>query len=105
MNSVKEGRAAWLDVTFRNRSNQPEAPTSATYKITCMTTGTVIVPEAAISPVSSAVTITISSEQNRIINQGNARERRLVTVVAAYGVGDALPDEMEYEVVNLAGVG
>lgn len=103
--SVNEGSAAYLSPTFLNKTNQPDVPTSITYKVVCLTTGTLMRDWTAIATPLSTVEITLDSITDNIINtQTNSKETRCVTVKAVYGPSDELIDEYEYDVINLNGV-
>lgn len=98
---VKEKSTAYLTVTFKDKAGSPAAPASATYRIDCLTTGTAIRPETALTSAGS-VEITITPEENRIVGTTNVRERRRVTVQASYGAADGVTDQFDYDVLNLA---
>ncbi len=103
LQEVKERSTAYLTASFLDRNNSPAAPTSGTYRIDCLTTGTQIVGDTAL-PAGSAPEIVLTPTINRIIQSGNVREKRRVTVRGVYGSGDEVNDKYEYYVVNLSGV-
>lgn len=79
------------------------APASVTYRIDCMTTGTVIRAVQALAPAAS-IEVTLTGVDNTLINQDNRRELRRVTVQALYASGEAVNAQLDYLVLNLSGV-
>lgn len=106
MNVVNERTTSYLTTSFRDKAGAAAAPTAVTYRIDCLTTGVQIRPWTAVDPAAS-VEITLTADDNAIVSEPNARERRRVTVIASYGAGesDQLTDEHDYEVRNLKFVG
>lgn len=100
---VNEKSTSYLSVTFKDKAGAAAAPASATYRIDCITTGTAIKGDTALTP-AGTVEIAITPNENRIVTPGNARERRRVTVTATYGATDSVSDEFDYDVVNLSHV-
>lgn len=104
MERVKEKSTAYLTVTFRDKAGSAQAPTSATYRIDDVATGTEVLNDTAIGTVAATVELTLPPSVNALLGTDNPHELRRVTVVALYGADDAVRDEYVYEVVNLAGV-
>lgn len=100
LESVDEGSAAELTVTFKDKDGQPEAPASLTYRVDCLTNNQQVRGDTALSP-AATVTIQLTPSDNAIIDQNNAKEKRLVTVKANFGADDADNREYTYEVKNL----
>lgn len=100
---VPERTTKYLDCGFLNADNELDVPTGVTYRIDDVKSGRQIVGDTVISP-AEEVTITITPEQNRILNPQNPEEVRKVTVKATYGVSDELNDDFLYVVRNLKGV-
>jgi len=100
IDNVNEESTAYLTVTLLDKDGAEEAPSSATYRIDCLTNGQEIRDDTALTPAAS-IEITLGAADNAIINQENTTERRLVTVTASYGADDELNDEYEYNVKNL----
>lgn len=101
MESVNEQTTSYLDVTFRDRDGTPSSPSSATYTVTDAATGTVLRTATAINPIAAQVTITLTPEDNTIVNAAKKAEIRIVTIESTYGASDELNDEFRYELVNL----
>ena len=98
--TVTEGSSAQLTVTFYNTAGEAATPTSATYKVTDKLSGTTMLSQANISPISSAVTLDLTPATNTLVHQEYKTETRVVTVVAVYGNGDQIVSEYEYLVAN-----
>ena len=101
--TVNEGSTAWVPVVFNDRTGTPSAPTSATYRIDCLTTGEVVLEDTAL-PAGAEVEIELTPADNAIIDPANRTERRQITVEALFGAGQAHNQVFLYEVVNLSAV-
>ncbi|EGW55169.1 hypothetical protein [Candidatus Endoriftia persephonae] len=101
--AVNEGSPAWLTIAFTDRDGQPAAPSSAVYRIDCLSTGTEVQPDTPLSPMGESVELELTSTMNRIIDQTNREEWRLVTVKASFSDG-TINDRTEYAVKNLMAV-
>lgn len=100
MDQIAERSTGYLTVTPLNKSGDPEAPASLSYRIDDVQSGTSIRGDTAIAAASS-VEIALTPDDNQILDPTHANERRLVTVTATYGVSDAVRSEYEYRVINL----
>lgn len=98
---VTERSTAWLTVSFYSRAGVLEVPTSATYEIWDVASGAVVKASASLTP-GSSIEITLSSDDNRILNQELFREARKVVVVAAYAGSEKLVQDYVYHVRNIA---
>lgn len=98
---INEKTTAYLPLAFRDKGGKLAAPTAITYRIDCLTTGQAVKAWSALSPAAEAE-ITLSASDNAILG-ANDRERRLVTVIAAYGPSndDQVTGEFSYDVRNL----
>lgn len=101
---VNEKSSSVLQVSFFDDHDVAIIPISANYKIDDVGTGTVILAETALSPLSSVVSIDITSTQNRIINSVNTFETRIVTVKFVYGTDKLGTGEYIYTIKNLFGI-
>lgn len=101
MDTVNENSTSYVAVDFRDKRNRLAVPTAVSYRIDCLTTGAQVKPWTAIDPAAS-VEIVITAAENAILG-GNERERRVVSVIAAYGLGseDQASDDFSYDVLNL----
>lgn len=102
MDTVNEMNTSYVAVDFRDKRNRLAVPTAVSYRIDCLTTGAQVKPWTAIDPPAASVEIVIAAAENAILG-GNERERRVVTVIAAYGPGseDQASDDFSYDVRNL----
>lgn len=98
--TVNEGSGAFLTVTFKDKAGAQAAPTSARYRIDCVTTGEEVADWTAMTA-AAQVELAITSAQNAMRSEANANELRRVTVEGTYGAGDKVTGEYEYNVANL----
>ena len=97
---VNEESTAYLTVQFKDKDGNLAAPSSASYRIDCLTNGQEVRGDTALTPASS-IEITLTDTDYAIIDQTNSVERRLVTIMASYGAGDDINDEYEHDLKNL----
>ena len=103
--AVNEKSTAYLTVTFKDKAGADEAPTSATYTITDVITGTSVRASTPITPIAAQVEITLAPDDNQIyLAAGKDLEYRRVTVIGVYNVTDQVTDEFIYPVQPLKGV-
>jgi hypothetical protein len=102
MDTVNEGTTAYLSVQFLDKAGSAAAPSSVSYRIDCLTTGTAVLAPTSATP-GSTVELTITATQNAILG-GRPFERRRVTVEAGYGAGDGVKSQFDYLVRNLSAV-
>lgn len=99
--TVNEKSTSIVTLSFADEAGNAVTPTSGTYRIDDVASGTQIKGDTAFTPVSSTHEITISDSENAILDSDNARELRCVTVSVTYGVGKKCTAEYRYYVVNL----
>jgi len=96
-----------ITVSFLDENAVAATPTAATYRLDDEASKVNLVPVTAISPLSTAVDIWITSDQNRIIRPRSKSEIRTLTVEFDYesenGPAHATA-EYKYKLVNLYGV-
>lgn len=78
-------------------------PSTLRFRLDCETTGTTLIEWTDIAP-ASTFDLTIPAEANRIINQRNRFERKVLTVEANSGTQDQFPKDVTYAVRNMAGI-
>lgn len=102
MNQINEKSTGYVTVTFRDKAGAAAMPTAVTYRIDCLTTGQQVRDWTATAP-AAAVELVITPAENAILVDANSREQRRITVVAAYGPGDAdqCTADVDYLVANL----
>lgn len=103
-NNANENSTSYIDVEFRDKDDVLQAPTSARYRIDCLTNDSQVLDWTSIPSPTSQETITISKTHNAIINAVNAFERRIVTIEATYGADDGLNHTVKYQVNGLNNV-
>lgn len=103
MEQVNEESTAYLTVTFLDKDGNAAAPSSATYRIDCLTSGKAIRGVTALGA-GSSVEVTLTPTDNAIQQVSSAKETRRVTIEALYGASDGINEEYDYEVVNLSHV-
>ena len=103
MESVNERTSSTLAATFRDEAGVLVIPTSGTYEIDDVDSGTVIKASTAFSPTDSTYNIAITAVENRILNALAEKELRRVTVTFIYSGGQGT-GEYFYEVKNLLGL-
>lgn len=99
-----EGSAFKLDMTFFDEESNAAMPGNARYRLDCETSRTMIQDWTPIAPIASSRTLDITSTNNRIINQDNLFELRLVTVQANHSTETQFTDRYRYLVKNLYSV-
>jgi hypothetical protein len=98
---VNEGSTAWLTVQFYDRAGAPEIPASVTYRIWDVASSIEIVPSTSLTP-GSSVEITLTSDDNRILDDTLYREARKVIVTAGFAGSETLNQDYVYHVRNIA---
>lgn len=98
---VNEGSTAYVTLTLRDKAGALAAPASLMYSLHCLTTGAALRSDVSLTP-ASQVEITLTPADNAIQIPGNQYETRVLTVVAGYGATDALQEQYQYQVKNLA---
>ena len=104
MDEVNEQTDNPLTLSFTDDSGQPVTPITAKYKIIDFFSGTVIKPWTNITPDSDSFDLYLTKEDNRILNEENPYEVRIVTSVYEYGPDRQETFEISYMVENLVGI-
>lgn len=102
MDIVNEGTTGYLTVQFFDKAGSLAAPSSVSYRIDCLTTGTVVVDDTSVTA-GTSVEIQLTAANNAILG-GRARERRRVTVTGTYAGSQAVTHQYDYEIANLSAV-
>ena len=100
--SVKERNSITITAYFRDSSNAADAPTTCHYRIDDISTKTKITDWTSVTT-GVSVDIVIKSNENRIIAQGDKRERRQLTVSSDKGTTTETRDTSEWFVENIGG--
>ena len=97
---VREKNTSLKPISFTDENSNAVTPTSATYQIDDES-GTVITAETSFTPGN----LTISSNDNRILDTTKSAERRTVTIKWVYSGGTKNgADQFDYLVKNLTKV-
>ncbi len=105
MKPINARSTAWLPITLLDRAGAPAVPSQLNYRIDCVSTGQAVRALTALPP-AAELEITLSPNDNRIIEPTSSEETRRVTVVASYGsAGDQVTGQIDYVVSNLPFVG
>lgn len=85
---ITEGTTAFLTMQFVDLTGKPTPPLSASYRIDDLGTGLVIRSSTPlqVSP-EGLVTVLLDKDDNVIVNPGNFREERRVSVVGQFNGG------------------
>jgi hypothetical protein len=102
MLTIREGSRQKAKFTFEDEERHRFTPTSIRYRVHDRESGDELIAWTAVTP-ASQVQITIPASANRILDDCNRYEYRVVTVQSDFGTDDQLSDEDEYRVKNLSG--
>lgn len=100
MEEINDQSTSVLTASFFDEAGNPVTPTSGDYRIDDLASGSVIKGTTAISPTGVTHDITISSAENKIVNEALLSEIRLVTVTWNYS-GKKATGEYRYRIKNL----
>jgi hypothetical protein len=102
METVPErSRKSWR-VTFTDDDGEVVAPTTIRYRVHDEDSGTELVAWTAVTP-SGRVTITIPASANRILDNTNTREIKVLTVQSDESTDNQQSSQERYQVLNLSG--
>lgn len=99
--TVNEKTTSIVTLSFTDEAGNAVTPTSGTYRIDDIASGTQIKGDTSFTPGSSRHELTISDTENAILDADNERELRCVTVSVTYGAGKKCTAEYRYYVLNL----
>jgi hypothetical protein len=105
MKSVNERSTAVLVITFSDENKALVTPSSAKYQIKDEISGMILTNWTDLTAISSSYTLVIDQNNNRILDDSNDSEVKIVTVVSVYSSpAKQCTSEFKYEVKNLHGV-
>ena len=99
---VKERSSTTVTAYFRDSSNAAAVPSTVHYRIDDIAAEENITGWTSVTPAAS-VSIAIKSNENRILANGNKRERRQITVAADKGTDTETRDTAEWFIENIGG--
>lgn len=101
MDTIIEGSSFTLTVSFYDKNGALAVPTSATWTVIDLETGSVIQVETPISPIASSVDIEITPTINSMHEEDKIYETRRVLIKASYGIADKINAYFDYLLKNL----
>lgn len=96
---VHEGTTFTANAKFRSSANAAQAPTTAKYRVDCLTTGKKITDWTSLTAAAS-IDITITATHNAIQNAGNAREKKQLTVTSDPDLSTQTRSKVVWHVTN-----
>ena len=99
--SIKE-RESFTTTAYFRAAGAADTPTTVHYRIDDISTKTAITGWTSATP-GTSVDITVKASENRIIGQGNSRERRQLVVSADKGTDGETRDTVQWYIENIRG--
>jgi hypothetical protein len=102
MKVVNERTTVILSMKFTDENKNAVVPNSGEYQITDELTGTVLTSWTSFSPATATYLLTINQTNNRILDDTNETEVRIISAVTQYAASTKqCTEEFRYEVKNL----
>jgi hypothetical protein len=101
--NYNEGQSATLTFVFADEDDEVTEPTTARYRIDCLTTGRVVRDWTTLT-VATSVEVAITPDDTAILVNRNPSERKQVVVQSNYGTDEQAVAYSEFTVKNLQGV-
>ena len=100
---VPERQSVTAKSYYRNAlTDADEAPTTAEYRVDCLTTGTALVDWTSLTP-AATINISVPSNANRLISNGNQFEKKQITLSADRNTTGETRSVVAYKVENIRG--
>ncbi len=103
MQTVNEKSTLIVTGTFTDENGSPVTPSSGTYRIDDLGSGSAIKASTPFSPTGSTYDFVVSSTENAMVSSTNAQELHALTVTFVYS-GKTGTAEYRFIVQNLFGV-
>lgn len=103
LKEYNEGQSFTATFKFFDSGYVPSSPTTARYRVDCLTTGNEIRGWTTVTP-AQTLNISVSPEDNRIVSSANPFERRQLVVQSNYGTSTQSVQTSDWLVKNLQGV-
>ncbi len=100
MDIINEGSSFQLDVQFLDSDGVAQTPSSASYSVHDLNSGTELIATTMIAPASS-VELMIPPAASRVVRTSVLKEEHVVTIIANYGPTEAVTEEFHFLVRNL----
>ena len=105
LSTINEGSTGYLTIAFKDNAGVAVVPTTAQYRVDCITTGVALRALTSLTPASS-IQVILTATDTAIQQQTNVQELKRVTVLANYGGTDNDNETYDFFVNNLSpGVG
>lgn len=102
LNIVNEDTTSYVTFTFRDKAGNLAVPLAVNYRVDCMTNGREVLDWTSVpGPMASSIEIVLPPAASAILAAQNQTERRVLQVVASYGLADQYHGEFQWEVRNL----
>lgn len=101
---VREKSVFYTTVRFKDKNGIAMTPASASYRIDDVKSGTEIRDWTTIDDLSTSVELTISGDDNKMVDETNGKEMRELVIKWADSNGNEVKDATYYYVWNLKGV-
>jgi hypothetical protein len=101
-NDVDERTQSVLRLVSTDENGLSTTLTKITYRIDDVLSGTQIKGNTDVTPSSAVVLITITAEENRIINAAKNSEERLVTIKGYAAATEIINTDYRYTIRNLS---
>ena len=99
--TLNEGSRCFIKAKFYDNQARAQIPNSIAYRVDCETTGTLIQDWTPVTP-DVQVEVQIDATLNKIINQRNPLERKVVTFLAnADPAANAFTEIQSYDLIGL----
>jgi archaellum component FlaG (FlaF/FlaG flagellin family) len=103
-NMLNEKSTGYVTVKFYGKDGVLQSPSSVSYRIDDVMTGTEIKGLTSVIAPSSEIEIILSPADNLIVTPRLSSERHRLTVIATYGANDQLTESIEFTVRNLSAI-
>jgi len=101
MKQLNERTSAVLALSFTDLVGKKVVPISGKYQIVDKESGTILKVWTDFAPSLATYEININEEYNRIIDDSNNIEVRIVSIVVQYSLNRQTTSEFWYEIINL----
>lgn len=104
MKQIEEGNGIYLiEVSFYNKNNDLQLPSSVSYSVYCITTETVIATDVSLTP-DYIMNINITGDMVTIQDSTNKKELKRVCIKIIDDNGNTLYKSCEYEVIQATSI-
>ena len=101
MDIIPENNSYKITLKFYDGDGLPVTPTSLTYSVNDESSNTAIISKTTVTPTSSEYVVSITKIQNKIIDESNPSEKKILTYDYTYNVDEGSTGTVEWTVQNL----